>query len=73
MIFDKFIWRFADWCLNIPLLEMASERNEKMSKIESKNRTINEHLFKWFLQFKLASTYENIWTFQTDLHVTVKK
>lgn len=49
MLFDKYIWRFAEWCLNTPLLEMASERNEKMSKIESKNRTINEHLFKWFL------------------------
>jgi hypothetical protein len=49
MRFYKFIWRFAEWCLNIPLLEMASERNQKMVKIESKNKTINEHLFKWFL------------------------
>lgn len=49
MNLDKLIWGFAEWCLNLPLLEMASERNEKLSKIESKNQTINEHLFKWYL------------------------
>jgi hypothetical protein len=50
MVFvEKFIWRFAEWCLNTRLLEMASDRNDKMSKIESKCKTINEHLFKYFL------------------------
>jgi hypothetical protein len=49
MIFDKYIWKFAEWCLNIPLLEMASDRNNKMSRIQSKSETINEHLFKWYL------------------------
>jgi len=48
----NFIWTFADWCLRIPLLEMASERNEKMLKIENKNKTISEHIFKWFLMPK---------------------
>ena len=48
-IFDKYIWKFAEWCLNTPLLEMASDRNNKMSKIQSKSETINEHLFKWYL------------------------
>jgi hypothetical protein len=46
---EKIVWNFAEWCLNIPLLEMASERNYKLSKIESKNNTINEHIFKYYL------------------------
>lgn len=46
---EKIIWDFAEWCLNIPLLEMASERNSKMEKIESKSETISIHLFKYYL------------------------
>jgi hypothetical protein len=46
---EKIIWDFAEWCLNIPLLEMASERNSKLEKIESKSETINTHLFKCYL------------------------
>ena len=49
MIFDKYIWKFAEWCLNTPLLEMASDRNNKMSRIQSKSETINQNLFKWYL------------------------
>lgn len=48
-MFYKWIWGFAEWCLSTPLLEMASERNDKISKIKSKSETINEHLFKFFL------------------------
>jgi hypothetical protein len=46
---EKIIWDFAEWCLNIPLLEMASERNSKMEKIESKSEAININLFKYYL------------------------
>ena len=46
---DKYIWIFAEWCLNLPLLQMASDRNDKISKIRSKSEIINEHLFKWYL------------------------
>ena len=49
MLFDKFIWGFAEWFLRTPLLEMTSERNEVIRRIKSKSETINEHLFKWFL------------------------
>lgn len=33
----------------MPLLEMASERNSKMEKIERKSETISIHLFKCYL------------------------
>ena len=49
---DKYIWIFAEWCLNLPLLQMASDRNDKISKIRSKSEIINEHLFKWYLMPK---------------------
>jgi len=49
MVLDKLIWSFAEWCLNTPLLEMASERTEKLLRIENKNNTINEHIFKYYL------------------------
>ncbi len=46
---EKLLFKFAEWCLNIPLLEMASDRNDKISKIQSKMNTINEHLIKYYL------------------------
>jgi hypothetical protein len=46
---EKIIWNFAEWCLNIPLLEKASERNSKLEKIESKSETINLHFFKYYI------------------------
>jgi hypothetical protein len=46
---QNIIWNFAEWCLNTPLLEMASERNQLILKIQSKTRTINEHLFKCYI------------------------
>ena len=46
---EKIIWDFAEWCLNTPLLERASERNDIKYKIHSKTKTINEHLFKYYL------------------------
>jgi len=50
--YDKILLRFAEWCLNTPLLEMASDRNDKISKIQSKTDTINEHLIKYYLMPK---------------------
>ena len=46
---DRILLEFAEWCLRIPLLEMASDRNNKISRIQSKSDTINEHLMKWYL------------------------
>jgi hypothetical protein len=46
---EKILFKFAEWCLNTPLLEMASDRNDKISKIQSKTNTINEHLIKYYL------------------------
>lgn len=39
---EKFLLAFAEWCLNTPLLEMASDRNNKISKIQSKSDTIKD-------------------------------
>lgn len=50
--YEKILFRFAEWCLNTPLLEMASDRNDKISKIQSKMDTINEHLIKYYLMPK---------------------
>ena len=47
--FEKILFRFAEWCLNTPLLEMASDRNDKKSKVQSKMDTINEYLIKYYL------------------------
>lgn len=49
---EKILFRFAEWCLNTPLLEMASDRNDKKSKVQSKMETINEHLIKYYLMPK---------------------
>ena len=49
---EKILFRFAEWCLNTPLLEMASDRNDKKSKVQSKMDTINEHLIKYYLMPK---------------------
>lgn len=46
---EKIMLMFAEWCLNTPLLEMASDRNDKISKIQSKSDTINDHLLKIYL------------------------
>jgi len=46
---EKILLQFAEWCLRIPLLEMASDRNDKISKIQSSANTINEHLIKYYL------------------------
>ena len=64
MILDKLVWSFAEWCLNTPLLEMASERNEKLSRIENKNNTINEHIFKYYLMTN--SIDRNHWLNEID-------
>ena len=64
MILDKLVWSFAEWCLNTPLLEVASERNEKLSRIENKNNTINEHIFKYYLMTN--SIDRNHWLNEID-------
>ena len=52
---NKFILNFAELCLRIPLLEMASERNEKMLKIQSYSDVLNKHLFKLYVFQKSRS------------------
>lgn len=64
MILDKLVWSFAEWCLNTPLLKIASERNEKLSRIENKNNTINEHIFKYYLMTN--SIDRNHWLDEID-------
>ena len=47
--FKNLKWTFAEWCLELPLLEQASERNDKMSKIKSLMWQLNLHLLKIYL------------------------
>ena len=46
---ENIIFSFAEFCLRIPLLELASERNSQLDKIRSKSYIINEHLMKYYL------------------------
>lgn len=56
---NKLILNFADWLLRTPLLELASERNESISKIKSYSDTLNRHLFKLYVFQK--SCYRQHW------------
>jgi hypothetical protein len=44
-----FIDKFGDWLLNQRIVELASERNEAISKIKSMSDTLNKHLFKLYV------------------------
>ncbi len=44
-LFDK----FGDWLLNLRIVELASQRNEAISKIKSISDTLNKHLFKLYV------------------------
>ncbi len=54
-LYDK----FGDWLLNLRIVELASERNEAISKIKSMSDTLNKHLFKLYV-FPI-STYREHW------------
>lgn len=60
----SYLDKFADWLLNRPIVELASERNEKMIKIQEISKPLNEHLFKIYLM--PDSSYEKHWKDEVD-------
>lgn len=47
--------KFADWILKQRIVELASERNESISKIRNLSDTFNKHLFKLYVFQKYSS------------------
>lgn len=50
--------KFGDWLLNQRIVEMASEKNEAISKIKSMSETLNEHLFILYV-YQLSTSREH--------------
>ncbi len=69
IITNKYVLSFAEYTMNTRLFEMASERNSCLVTIKSYKRTINEHLFKYFLmphRQQVQHIDRNHW--KTELH-----
>lgn len=45
----RIVERFGDWVLSWPVVELASERQEKMIRIQGLSSPLNDHLFKLYV------------------------
>lgn len=46
---ERIIYNFAEYVMMLPMFEMASNRNDAMNKVKGLSKTLNTHLFKYYL------------------------